>query len=134
MALFFDLQKLQEDSKGNAYTLMSLLEYQWNKKQPRGIKVPFGKSYTGNNFLLNPSPLFISTVDVSYKIQYVKLCALRDWFLYKTHGVTTLDLSYFPDVNVNLLKHNPLLTITNNTIRFKFEELHNGSKIWRNKG
>lgn len=134
MALFFDLQKLQEDSKGNALTLMSLLEYQWNKKQPRSFKVPFGKSYTGNNFLLNPSPLFISTVDVSYKIQYVKLCALRDWFLYKTHGVTTLDLSYFPDVNVNLLKHNPLLTITNNTIRFKFEELHNGSKIWRNKG
>lgn len=134
MALFFNLQKLEKDSGGDCGKLMALLEYHWSKKLPKSIKVDLNKNYAGSSFLLNPSPVFISTADPLYKLQYIKLAALRDWFLYKTHGVITLDLSYYPDINIKNINHNPLLTITNNTIKFKFEEIYNGSKIWRNKG
>jgi hypothetical protein len=134
MALFFNLEKLEKDSQGSGFKLVSLLKYHWDKKPQPGLKVALNKNYAGSNFILNPEPLFLSSCDVSYKIQYIKLAGKRDWFLYKTHGVTTLDLSYYPDINVSNISHNPLLTITNNTIKFKFEEYYNGSKIWRNKG
>jgi hypothetical protein len=41
--------------------------------------------------------------------------------LYKLYKVTHLDLSYFKDLDLDTLAHNPLLKITQNKIYFKYE-------------
>jgi hypothetical protein len=76
----------------------------------------------GSSFLLNPEPLFKSNVDVLYIMQYIKLAAKRDYSLYKYYGVKSLPLSYFPDINLGVIKTNPLLKITPTEIFFEYEE------------
>ena len=130
MALFFNLEKIQKHSGKDIFKFLALLEYHWNRKPPpKRFKINLLESYPGNNYLLNPGPLFISNVDALYKIQYIKLAARRDWFMFKTYGVKTLDLKYYPDIDLTKINHNPLLQITNNTIKFKFEEFYNGIRL-----
>jgi hypothetical protein len=78
----------------------------------------------GNSFLINPEPLFKikKSVDILYIIQYIKLAAKRDYSLYKYYGVKSLQLSYFPDINLEVIKTNPLLKITPTEIFFAYEE------------
>lgn len=77
----------------------------------------------GTSFILNPDPLFkIKDVDINYIVQYIKLAARRDYWLYKQAGVKSLQLSYFPDVRMEVIKTNPLLKITKTEIFFYYEE------------
>lgn len=122
MTLFFSLENLERESKGNYRKFVELLYEHWSGKLPR----PTAKlTLKGTSFILNPEPLFKSdkNVDILYKIQYIKLAAKRDYALYKLYGCRTLDLSYFPDIDVELLKTNPLLKIVNNQLHFLYEDL-----------
>ena len=125
MALFFNLKTLEEQSNGDASKFMAMLEYHYSKKLPskysklKPSKVPL----TGNCFVLNPVPLFADkSVDILFKVQYLKLAARRDFNLYKQYKYRGLELSYFPDINIDLIKNNPLLIVTETEILFKYEE------------
>ncbi len=77
----------------------------------------------GSSFLLNPDGILLDkTTEPAYITQYIKLAGRRDLFLYKQYEMITLPLSYFTDINLTNIKTNPLLTITNTEIHFKYEK------------
>lgn len=103
---------------------MAILDTIFYKKLPnkrKGIK-PVKLNMHGSSFILNLEPLLkLSDIDTIYIVQYIKLCAKRDYNMYKMFGVKTLDLSYYPDINLSAIKSNPLLQITKSEIHFKYE-------------
>ncbi len=124
MTIFFNLDLLLKKSKNNPTTLVNLLKTYFDEKtNKRYISINF----SGRSFLLNPKDLFHSTENDIYKAQYIILAAKRDYFLYRTYGVRSLQLSYFPDLDVEKIKHNPLITISKTDIKLKFEEIQNGT-------
>lgn len=123
MALFFDLNNIKAEAKGNHNKFFELLKMLHQKGIPKRRPGMPKLKLTGNSYLINPRPLLESDkgVDILYKMQYVELAARRDYSLYKLYGIKTLPLSYYPDLNLQAIKHNPLLTIINNEIHFKYE-------------
>lgn len=131
MILFFNLEKLEKLAGANPNKFIKLLEYHYKDIGTKSKYNPSRLSLKGSSFLLNPTPLFNNQiVDIHYIIQYVKLAGRRDYALYLTHKFTALDTSFFPDLDINKIKTNPLLTFNNKLINFKYEELNNGTKIW----
>lgn len=124
MTFFFNLENLEKESCNNSTTFMSILDTIYYKKLPnrrKGIK-PIKLNMHGSSFILNLEPLLkLSDIDTIYIVQYIKLCAKRDYNMYKMFGVKTLDLSYYPDINLSAIKSNPLLQITKSEIHFKYE-------------
>lgn len=126
MALFFNLTKLEEQSCNNNEMFIDMLYYHWNKAAPltnynlkRRSKVPL----VGHSYLLNPGDLFADkTTDILYRIQYIKLAGRRDYSLYRQYKYKGLQRSFFPDLAIDNIKHNPLLIIHPNEVLFKYEE------------
>ena len=133
MTFFFNLGYLEKISCDHPTKFITLLENFYHKKMPRQRKgINYSRtSMIGNSFLLNPEPLFKNkTIDILYIVQYIKLAARRDFILYKQYGVKALQLSYFPDINMEVIKTNPLLKITNTEIFFAYEELDKEKTKW----
>lgn len=125
MTLFFNLKTLEKEAGCDPEKFIALLEYHYKSSIPKTKNSkykPSKVSLHGGSFILNPDPLFESNLDSTYRVQYIKLCGFRDYAMYKLYKVTTLNLSYFPDLNLNKIRSNPLLKIVNNNIHFKFEE------------
>lgn len=118
MTLFFNLERLEKESKCDINKFMKILYLHHKGRLFKPYKL------TGTSYLLNPDPLFLnsSKVDILYIVQYIRLAARRDYFLYKTYNVATLDLSYYPDINMSAIRSNPLLKIQDNQIFFLYEE------------
>lgn len=137
MALFFNLETLEREAAGDINKFIALLNYHCYGSIPSSNKTKYKPSKIplhGKSFILNPDPILKSSpLETAYLVQYIKLAARRDYFLYRTHGVITLDRSYFPDLLIENIKTNPLLTIEPTLIKFKYEEIYNGTKIWRNQ-
>ena len=138
MALFFNVNLLEKLAAYDDTKLLYLLHYHYTGRVARSNKSkykPSNVSLNGYSFLINPKPVLDidTSIDHRYIAQYIKLAGRRDYLLYKLHGVTSLYKSYFPDLQENNLKTNPLLTITQTEIKFKFEENH-GTKVRTNKG
>ena len=124
MTLFFNLELLEVESLCEPKRMLVLLKKHFNKKLiPRNSReLASYKNLSGHSFLLNPKPLFDDdSTDVAYKAQYIRLAGRRDYSLYKFYKVTYLDLSFFMDINLDLIKHNPLLEIHSNKIHFNYE-------------
>lgn len=138
MALFFNLKLLESQSTSNPEKLIALLRFHYEGKtiaNKRNKYNPSTKSLVGNSFILNPVPiLYNKDTDPAYLSQYVKLAGRRDLSLFKLYRFIALDLSYYPDIDLNSIKTNPLLNISNHQIRFKFEEIYHGTKIRRDQG
>ena len=130
MTLFFDINKLDKEASGSIIKFIAILKDHYTKSIKKYSYINKYKSIHGNSYLLNPAPLFTAKIDKAYIIQYVKLAARRDYTLFKLFNIISLDLSYFPEINLEIIKHNPLLKIINNQIQFKFEEIKNGTSIW----
>jgi hypothetical protein len=82
------------------------------------------RNLVGSSFLLNPEQLFSDkTTDILYKSQYIQLAGRRDYTHYLLYDTKYLDLTYFKDVDILKIKTNPLLTIKENKIHFKYEEI-----------
>lgn len=137
MALFFNLEVLEREAAGDPDKFLALLTYHHRGSIPSSSKSKYRPSKTslkGTSYLLNPDPVLnLENIDPGYRTQYVRLAGRRDWFLYKTYGVITLDRSFFPDLLIDKIKSNPLLIIETNLIKFKYEEIYNGVKLQRNK-
>jgi len=122
MTLFFNEGLLEELSDGNSEKYLTLLEYHFTGILPtKKSKYKLTKSISGYSFLLNPDPLFKSKVDILYRVQYIKLASRRDYSQYKYTRQTALLLSYYPDIIIEQINHNPLLTVTQTEINFKYE-------------
>lgn len=123
MALFFNLELLEAESQCDPKLMLNMLERHFGKKLiPKNNRDRINyRNLAGHSYLLNADQLFSDSTDIAYKAQYVRLAGRRDYSLYKLYGVTYLDLSYFKDIDTNLLKNNPLLNITQNKIYFKYE-------------
>ena len=127
MALFFNIENLEKVCGGNYVKLVQVLESFYKGTIPKNAysKLPKydRKDLFGESFLLNPADLFNSNAEIAYKAQYIRLAARRSYFMYKTHKFTGLDLRLYPDVDLGLIKPNPLILLTDNsTIKFKFED------------
>ena len=123
MALFFNLDLLETETNCDPKLMLSMLERHFSKRLiPKNRhELNSFKNLSGHSFLLNAQPLFSETCDIAHKAQYIRLAGRRDYTLYKLYRVVYLDLSYFKDIDLDALKHNPLLTITDNKIYFKHE-------------
>lgn len=128
MTLFFNIEVLEKETKSDPFYMMAALE-RWYKKDliPKNARErykPLTKSLSGNSFLLSPDKFFKDkNTDIIYKIQYLKLAAKRDYTLYKLYGLKFLDLSFLPDINLKQISTNPLLSIEENKVYFKYEEI-----------
>lgn len=126
MALYFNLNLLETESLCDPKKLVELLRLHYSKKTiPKNhrSRKPL-LNLAGTSFLLNPAPLFSDkSTDVIFKAQYIRLAGRRDYANFKHYGTKYLDLSFFADINLDTLKYNPLLTIKENKIYFKYEEL-----------
>jgi hypothetical protein len=111
----FNFSKLEKLAKGSATKLVEVLEDYYK-----------GFDYNlsgGSSYLINPAELFFDpSTDILFKSQYIELAARRSYQHYKDLGHKHLDLSYYPDLNLQAIKYNPLLTTNNNKIYFKYEE------------
>ena len=124
MALFFNLQTLESQSDNDSNKFMAMLEYHFSKRLPSKYSKykPSKVSLAGGSYLLNPLDLFNDkSTDILFKIQYIKLAGRRDYSLYKLYRYKALQLSYYPDIMLDAIKHNPLLNITQSEILFKYE-------------
>lgn len=123
MTLFFNLELLETESNCDPKLMLAMLEWHFNKKTiPKNHRERTSfKNLSGHSFLLNAHSLFSDPTDIAYKTQYIRLAGRRDYSLYKFYRVTYLDLSFFKDIDLDAIKHNPLLDIQQNKIYFKYE-------------
>ena len=126
MTLFFNLNLLENKTQCDPIKLVEQLRLHFIRKsipknQYSKIKPIF--NLKGNSFLINPARLFTDTsTDIVHKAQYIRLAGRRNYAIYKHYGYTYLDLSFYSDIDLNAIKSNPLLKITENKINFKYEE------------
>lgn len=121
--LFFDLDLLEKLDSITTVPALKLL-YSGSIPKYKRSRLNFVKLRPGNSFLLNPEPLLNDTsTDPSYIVQYIRLAGRRNYGMYKLYKIKYLDLSYYPEILLDKIKHNPLLTIANNKIYFKYEEI-----------
>jgi hypothetical protein len=126
MTLFFNLSLLESETHCDSTKLVETLRLHFIRKsipknQYSKIKPIF--NLKGNSFLINPALLFTDTsTDIVHKAQYIRLAGRRNYAIYKHYGYTYLDLSFYSDIDLNAIKSNPLLKITENKIHFKYEE------------
>jgi hypothetical protein len=137
MALFFNIEVLEAETQGDPEYLITALEHWYKgrryKKNTKEKYKPLTKPLWGDSFILNPRELFQDRLtDINYIAQYISLAGRRDYLLYRKYGVRYLDLSFFPDIIVNL-HQNPLLIPKNKQLYFKYEELQNGTLIQANQ-
>lgn len=124
MAIFFNLETLEAEAGTDANKFLALLEYHYNKKL--GTKYskykPSSKKLHGYSYLLNPLDFFKDNhTDILYRVQYIKLAARRDYHLYRLYNYSGLQLSYYPDIDIEVINHNPLLQVTKSEVLFKYE-------------
>lgn len=120
------MKLLEEQAGSNVQKLFALLTHHYNKKTIPSKRDSFAPSRVplhGHSYLLNPRAfLEDKSTDILYKLQYLKLAAMRDYLLYKQYKYKALQTSFYPDLNYSAIKHNPLLIITPTEIQFKYEE------------
>jgi len=124
--IFFDFNKLSKEAKGDiTYTYKAFELFCKKKRFAKNINdrnPPI--NIPGSSFILNPQPLLDSKHDVLWKLQYIQLASLRNYTDYKLFNSRVLDLGLYPEVNISMIKQNPLLKVENNNLIFKFEELY----------
>jgi hypothetical protein len=107
------------EANGNPFKVVDLLE---QLRLGRILKYGLRKKLNGRSFLVNPEPILTEkSVDILYVYQYLQLAARRDYALYSLYGVKSLPLSHYPEIRLDSLKTNPLLSVTKSEIIFKYE-------------
>ena len=109
MALFFNLENLEKEAGNDPVKFVALLNYHYRGNLPRNRFVKYKPSklpLNGYSFILNPGPVFnLGNYEINYVVQYIKLCAMRDYAQYKFYGVKYLDTTFFPDLNIDKIKY-----------------------------
>ena len=119
--MFFNIETLRKQANDDPVLMLKMLENWFYNKIPKNIldSKNFSKvSLSGDCWLPNPKKLFYSKVDPNYKFQYLVLIAKMDYLHYKLYKIEYLDLSFYPDLNLNKIKHNPLMRVEDNKLHF----------------
>jgi hypothetical protein len=125
MIFFFNYPNAKVLTKQDPTKLLKLLVQHYNHKV---LDLNIVNKLKGSNFLLNLIDLVEDkTVDILHKYQYLELSAMRRYSDYKYYGFSGIDLSLYPDIDIEKIKHNKLLTVINNAINFKYEQVKNGN-------
>jgi len=127
MALFFNFSTVERAAAGDIQKFLLIMRAHHS---PR-VRLSSSKrksipplNYAGYSFLLNPADILSdSQTDPAYIYHYIKLASHRNYADFSVFGRRTLDLSLFPHVSTNHIRHNPLLNVVNNQVHFKYEEL-----------
>lgn len=124
--LFFNLQILEEDTLCDPiYLVIALHKFYKGQRFPKNSKEtykPLKRLRAGTSFLLEPAIFFDDKgSDPIHKAQYIRLAGRRDYQLYKQYGIKSLDLTLYPDLDLAAIRSNPLLTIANKQLHFKYE-------------
>jgi len=84
----------------------------------------FRHTSTGPDFIVNPKTLVDSFwITDRHKAEYLGLCALRNYEDYLYRGDVNLSLDLVPNwVPIQVIKENPLVTLTDNQIIFQKEK------------
>jgi hypothetical protein len=85
-------------------------------------KVIKSSNVDGTSFIINIDDLISSQCKDSDLASYIYLSSFRNYSDFILFGIKYLDISYIPDIDITLYKDNPLLSITDKLIKFKFEE------------
>lgn len=127
--LFFNIKLLEEQAAGDLNKLFALLTHHFNGKTipSKSDKYPPSRiRLHGHSYLVNAKPFLLDkSTDILYKVQYLKLAAMRDYLLYKQYKYKALQTSFYPDLNSSAISHNPLLITTPSEIKFLYEEAIN---------
>lgn len=125
--IFYDLRSIQRVAKRDPKRYISALrvlcgEVPCNKFDP--LYFFYLKDFSGKSFLVNPQALLDNTFFYSAKdiAEYVALASYRNYSHYATTGDTSLDLFHSP-VSQDIINKNRLLSIENDKVLFKFEEV-----------
>lgn len=111
--VFFDFEKLEKACGTDYHKLYNAFIAHCTIQNPKYI----GKSYIRNYRQLHLQ----KNVDIIYKIQYIKLASFRDYNTYRLYGFTYLDISTYPDLLLDEIKSNPLISIEKTLLKLKFE-------------
>lgn len=124
--IFFNLNLLLNKAKTDQQIVEALYNSYIGKTIPKNLSdrsLIINGLKRGNSFLIDPESLFKSNATNTHISQYIKLAGRRSYSIYKEYGIKYLDISLYPDLNTNNIKHNYLLNILNNKLYFKYEEL-----------
>ena len=126
MTLFFSLQTLEDGTLCDPiYLVVALHKFYKGQRLPKNAREtykPLTNLKAGTSFLLNPAELFDDKgSDPIHKAHYIRLAGRRDYQLYKQYGIKSLDLTLYPDLDLAAIRSNPLLTIANKQLHFKYE-------------
>lgn len=126
MTLFFNLHTLEEDTLCDPiYMVVALHKFYKGQKFPKNSREtykPLTRLKAGSSYLLNPADFFDDKgSDPIHKAHYIRLAGRRDYQLYKQYGIKSLDLTLYPDLDLRAVSSNPLLTIANKQLHFKYE-------------
>jgi hypothetical protein len=122
--LFYNLDNLLKEANGDSNKLVKSLYdyYLYKNKNLNGYYLPKYSLLGGTSYLTNPKSLFNDTKTlVTHKAQYIILAGKREYGVYAEYGITSLDLTFFPDLNIDKIQTNPLLKIVKNQLNFKYE-------------
>ncbi len=122
--LFFNLDTIEQLDVIDTIPALRIVYYNTIPKSKYSRLKKFSRNkLLGASFLLNPEPILNDNVtDPNYLVQYVRLAGRRSYAMHKLYNLRYLDLSYFPDISLEKIKHNPLLTIAKDKIHFKYED------------
>lgn len=113
-AIFYSWDRVLKDSNKDSIKILEIFK-----------SINLGKDrvqYRGNSFILNLTELIHSNYTISEKIDYLGLCSLRNYFDYEYQKESGLFL-YFSPISIEKIKLNRLLTINDDYIKFKYEEI-----------
>lgn len=77
---------------------------------------------SGYSFLVNPDEVLINGGSPYNIYNYIELASKRSLFDYSVRGITYLPMPLVPEYQRGIITVNPLLTITDNKVYFKYEQ------------
>lgn len=104
--IFYSMQKVIKATKNNVSEIK---------------KVMVSPKVDGDSFIINLTPLLRSSSTDFDIASYIYLASFRNYSDYAWYGVKDLDLSLVPDIDLSKYRRNPLLKISSDSIKFKYE-------------
>ncbi len=125
----YSWKQILRATDGNIYDVLTAVrslcpEYKPENNKSKMYLYRYHRDLSGDSYLLNPIDLLNSTIGNTYQIvQYIYLASFRNTGNYTLTGDKSLDLYLCPITDMNKLKQNPLLIVSRDRIKFKYEEL-----------
>ncbi len=126
--VIFNYSRLQSEAvrlKTNSIVLLKALLYMSKNTKEEHLRVNARVRgiFEGHNFLLNPKGLIDAPQDLAYKLMYLQLTSLRSYTNYKLFKYRHVELDLWPDMELDLVRLNPLVeVIGNHSLVFPLEE------------